>query len=150
MQEPDLKTAINSYLKSAKMMQLATASPDGHPWVCNVWFAADKDMNIYWISSTNRRHSIEIANNPHVAASICLVNQPSESDYGALQIEGIAEQVSKPLEMAKALKLYASRGIFSAKQVREFMADLEYPHRFYRLKPETISMFRDGKQTYRL
>lgn len=150
MQKTDLKTAINSYLKNAKMMQLATVSPGGKPWVCNVWFAADRNMNIYWISSTNRRHSIEIANNPHVAASICLVNDPGESDRGALQIEGIAEQVSKPLEMAKALKLYASRGIFSAKQVREFMADLEYPHRFYRLKPETISMFRDGKQTYRL
>ncbi len=150
MQEPNLKKAINLYLKSAKMMQLATSSPDGHPWICNVWFAADKDMNIYWISSTNRRHSIEIANNPHVAASICLVNQPSESDNGALQIEGTAEKLTSPLEIAKALKLYASRGIFSVKQVKEFMADLEYPHRFYRVKPKTICLFKNGKQTYRL
>lgn len=132
------------------MMQLATASPDGRPWICNVWFAADKDMNIYWISSTNRRHSIEIAANPRVAASICLVREPSESDRGALQIEGTAEQVTNPLEIARALKLYASRGIFSVKQVKSFMADLKYPHRFYRINPKTISLFQNGKQTYEM
>lgn len=150
MQKTDLEKAIKSYLKDAKMMQLATASPDGRPWICNVWFAADKDMNIYWISSTNRRHSIEIAANPRVAASICLVREPSESDRGALQIEGTAEQVTNPLEIARALKLYASRGIFSVKQVKSFMADLKYPHRFYRINPKTISLFQNGKQTYEL
>jgi len=50
-------------------MQLATAL-DNQPWVCSVWFAADKDLNIYWFSSTTRRHSGEVLKNKKVAAAI--------------------------------------------------------------------------------
>lgn len=151
MQKNDvLNTKIQSYLHEAKMMQLATSTLDGKPWICNVWFAADSDLNIYWISATTRRHSEEIAKNPYVAASICLVREPNESSKGALQIEGVVTQLKKPLEIAKILKLYASRGIFTAKQVKSFMADLEYPHRFYKITPSVIAMFEDGKQEYHL
>ncbi len=146
----DTKEQIQAYLAEAKMMQLATATNDGKPWVCNVWFAADDAMNIYWISSTNRRHSQEIAKNSQVAASMCLVREPNESDKGALQVEGIAEQVTSPVEIAKALKLYAARGIFTAKQVKSFMADLEYPHKFYKIRPATISIFLGSKQEYKV
>lgn len=146
----ELKERIQQYLSEAKMMQLATASKDGKPWVCNVWFAADDQMNLYWISSTDRRHSRELAANNHVAISICLVRDPSESEKGALQIEGTAEKLTNASEIARALKLYVSRGIFSLSQVKSFMADMVHPHVFYRAKPTTITLFQDGKKEYTL
>lgn len=134
-------------------MQLATVR-DGRPWICNVWFASDPDLNIYWFSATTRRHSQEVADNAHVAAAICLPHTPADSAR-AIQLEGTAEQLTNPLDITKAMKYYVGR-IFDAKQVKNFMSSLDKPHRFYRIKPETIVLFdtvnypRDSRQEYRL
>ena len=146
----ELHLKISKYLHKAKILHLATSTRDGQPWVSNVWFVADDDFNIYWISSTTRRHSHEITENQKVAASICSVREPSESDMGGLQLEGIASEVTNPLEIAKALKLYAARGIFTVSQVKKFMADLHYPHRFYKIMPSTIAFFGDTKEEYKV
>ncbi|MBP9667420.1 pyridoxamine 5'-phosphate oxidase family protein [Candidatus Saccharibacteria bacterium] len=144
-----LHQKIHDYLNEVKMMHLATASNDT-PWVCNVWFAADKDLTIYWISSTRRRHSKELVKNSSVAASFCLPSQPNESDKGALQMEGTATEVTNPIELAKALKLYVARGFFTAAQVKNFMASLDHPHRFYKISPERIVFFGSSAEEYLL
>lgn len=148
MPEATVKDKLTAYLAEAKMMQLATATLEGAPWVCNVWFVADKNLNLYWISATTRRHSLELQANPQVAASVCLVRDPSESNRGALQIEGTAAQVVSPLEVAKALKLYVAKGIFTGVQVKKSMADINAPHRFYKLTPTKIILFDGKKQEY--
>ena len=136
---PDVKDIIQQYLKDALMMQLATVR-DNKPWVCNVWFAADKDLNIYWFSAKTRRHSIEIADNPHVAAAICLPQSPNDSSSRALQIEGTAERLTKPTDVAVAMKHYVGR-VFSLKQVKQLMALVDRPHSFYKLTPENYILF---------
>lgn len=147
MSDPNLAQDIRNYLDEAKMMQLATS--DGkQPWICNVWFVADKGMNIYWISSTKRRHSEELAKNPQVAASFCIPSDPRDSDKGALQLEGIASEVTSPAELAKALKLYVRRGFFSLTQVKKFMANLDHPHRFYKISPTRIVYFGKSSREY--
>lgn len=138
----DVKSDIKKYLDEAKMMQLATVRDD-KPWVCNVWFASDNNLNIYWISSTTRRHSEEVKDNKHVAAAICMVREPSESDRGGVQLEGTASEVTNPIELAKALKLYVARGIFTLDQVKKFIADVTKPHKFYKITPQRIVFF-DG------
>jgi uncharacterized protein YhbP (UPF0306 family) len=148
MEDKDLRSEISAYFGSVKMMHLATSDGE-NPWVCNVWFASDNDFNIYWISSTNRRHSQEIARNPHVAASFCIPSDPSDTSAGALQLEGVATELSKPLEIAKALKLYVARGFFSLAQVKKFMGDLHHPHRFYKITPERIVHFGKSTSEYR-
>lgn len=120
------------------MMQLATVA-NGKPWVCNVWFAADDDLNIYWFSSTSRRHSLEVANDPHVAAAICLPQTPSHTPRG-VQLEGVAELLTKPGDVAKAMRHYVGR-VFTLKQTKDFMAMAASPHRFYRIKPTSIVLF---------
>ena len=132
-----LKNDIKKYFAEAKMMQLATVR-DNKPWICNVWFVSDKDLNIYWISSTTRRHSEEIKDNEHVAAAMCMVSDPSDTSKSGIQLEGVAHEVTNPVEMAKALKLYVARGIFTLDQVKKFMADVTKPHRFYKITPRRI------------
>jgi uncharacterized protein YhbP (UPF0306 family) len=56
-------------LKDIKLMQLASVR-DNKPWMCNVWYVMDEDHNVYWISRETRRHSLEIKDNPHVAATM--------------------------------------------------------------------------------
>ena len=77
----DLKKLIKDYLSQAQMMQLATSVND-QPWVCNVWFAADEDMNIYWFSSITRRHSKELLKNNKVAAAIVFPQTPKDTSRG--------------------------------------------------------------------
>lgn len=133
-----LKKLIKEYLKEAKMMQLATVN-NGKPWVCNVWFAVDNDLNIYWFSSTTRRHSIDVSKDPHVAAAICLPHTPSDPARG-IQLEGVAEMITDPKDMAKATRYYIGR-IFSVKQVKFYINSLEKPHKFYKITPNKFVLF---------
>lgn len=134
----NLKQLIQQYLKDARMMHLATIS-QGKPWVCNVWFAADEDMNIYWFSAMTRRHSEEVAKDPHVAGSMCLPQTPEDPPRG-LQFEGVAEMLTDEADVEKAESVYIGR-IFPKEKVQEFMAHSERPHKFYRIKPELLVLF---------
>jgi uncharacterized protein YhbP (UPF0306 family) len=127
-----LKQLIQQYLQETKVMQLATVS-EGKPWVCNVWFAADENMNIYWISSVNRRHSKDLASNPHVAGAVCLPQAPEEKQRG-LQFEGVAEMLTSQADVQKAMGCYVDR-IFSKEKLEGFLNHPERPHKFYRVKP---------------
>lgn len=149
----NLKALIKDYLQTAKLMQLATVSA-GKPWVCNVWFAADEALSIYWFSSTTRRHSHEVVSDPHVAGAICLPFTPDDKPRG-LQFEGTAEQLRGEADIQRAISLYSPR-IFSATKVHDFMSRPDHPHCFYRIKPELFVLFDiehfpgDPRQEYRL
>ena len=134
----NLKQLIKDYLDEAKLMQLATAT-DNQPWVASVWFAADSEFNIYWFSSTGRRHSKEVLKNPKVAAAIVFPHTPQDTPRG-LQFQGTAELLTEQKDIDKAISIYADR-IFSRKQIAKFMADDESPHSFYRIKPNQFVLF---------
>lgn len=134
----NLRKLIEDYLKEAKLMQLATSS-NNQPWVCNVWFAADKDLNIYWFSSTTRRHSKEVLKNKKVAAAIVLPHTPKDTARG-LQLEGTAEVVKDKKTILKAILLFTGR-IFTKNQIELFMKNKKWPHSFYKIKPTRFVLF---------
>lgn len=129
---------IRDYLKEATMMQLAT-SVNNQPWVCNVWFASDDDLNIYWFSSTTRRHSGEIKQNAKVAAAFCLPQTPKDAPRG-LQVQGTAIELESPEDTAKARSVYEGR-VFDAKTIDSLVANPEKPHKFYRITPSLFVLF---------
>ena len=138
MTKPNIRQLIKDYLRKAKLMQLAT-SADDQPWVCNVWFAADEDLNIYWFSSTTRRHSGEVLKNKKVAAAIVLPHTPSDPPRG-LQLQGSAEVLEKQADIDMAVSVYKTR-IFPIETIKELMQSKEKPHKFYRIKPTQFVLF---------
>ncbi len=69
---------IRQYLPKINVMQLAT-SVDSQPWLCIVHYYSDEDLNFYWISTPERRHSQEIKDNQKAAAAILVhENNPSK------------------------------------------------------------------------
>lgn len=134
----NLRKLITDYLQEAKMMQLATAL-DNQPWVCNVWFAADEELNIYWFSSITRRHSKEVLKNNKVAAAIVLPHAPIDPPRG-LQLQGVAEELNDTKDIQKAISFYQDR-IFPKEKIEQFMSDLKKPHKFYRIKPTQFVLF---------
>lgn len=80
-------------------MQLATVK-DGNPWICTVYFVADDDFNLYWMSARERQHSQEITSNPKVAVTIVHDTERKQ----ALQITGNAYEVEdNDIELAHGL-----------------------------------------------
>src|ERR1700754_2964088 len=87
----DVEKAIREYLPNILHMSLGTSS-DNRPWVCEVHFVYDDDLNLYWRSMPSRRHSQEIAQNPNVAGNIVEQHAKNEKPRG-LYFEGIAERL---------------------------------------------------------
>ncbi len=65
----DVEKVVREYIDKTIHMSLATTS-ESAPWVCEVHFAYDEKLNLYFRSLKSRRHSQEIATNPNVAGNI--------------------------------------------------------------------------------
>ena len=103
----DVEKAIREYLPNIIHMSLGTCV-DGKPWVCEVHFAYDDDLNLYWRSTPGRRHSQEIAANPNVAGNIVVQHSAGEKPRG-LYFDGTAEMLTGVTADHPAYKLYAER-----------------------------------------
>jgi nitroimidazol reductase NimA-like FMN-containing flavoprotein (pyridoxamine 5'-phosphate oxidase superfamily) len=57
-------------LDSTLYLVLGTADLDGRPWTSPVFFARVGDDRIYWVSSADARHSLNIAVRPGVSATV--------------------------------------------------------------------------------
>lgn len=99
----NLQDLAKEYLDSIKPMQLATIC-NGQPWICTVYFVADDNFNLYWMSSRERQHSQEIMSNPNVAITVVKDTERKQ----ALQIVGQAHEVSDQ-ELETAHKLYIAK-----------------------------------------
>ena len=103
MQPQDLiEKTIREYLSGVIHMSLAT-SKDNKPWVCEVHFSEDEDLNLYFRSKTSRRHSQEIAANPHVAGNIVRQFGLGEEPLG-VYFEGTAKLLEPGFEQDKAFE----------------------------------------------
>lgn len=88
-------------------MSLAT-SVDNKPWACQLHFAYDDELNLYFCSNTATRHCTEIAKNPHVAGAISTQHEPGEKPR-CVDFEGVAEMVTDITEDHPAYKAYNGR-----------------------------------------
>lgn len=125
----DIEKIVRENIGKTIHMSLATAH-DNIPWVCEVHFAYDNNLNLYYSSLTSRRHSQEISSNPQVAGNI--VRQHSAEEYPlGLYFEGKARLLESESDMQEA---YA---VLSKQQgtTKEDFEDAKNPekHRFYKI-----------------
>lgn len=69
MTDVNVEQIVREYIEKTMHMSLATVSGNA-PWICEVHFAYDGNLNLYFRSLKSRRHSKEIAVNPNVAGNI--------------------------------------------------------------------------------
>jgi len=125
----NIETVIRDYLPNIVHMSLATAASN-KPWVCEVHFVYDDDLNLYFRSLPSRRHSQEISANPSVAGNIVKQHAAGEYPLG-LYFEGQAALISDPAEREKLASLFKER----LKIDTDILADAGNPdgHQFYRI-----------------
>lgn len=85
----DIKELIKEVLDNGYLMSLGTLDSGG-VWVCDVIYIYDNDLNIYWMSDPEARHSKALIKNK-VAGTITVSGQ-GENNLG-IQFEGIANKI---------------------------------------------------------
>lgn len=128
---------LTTYLAEGRLMQLATAR-QGKPWVCTVYFVADDELNLYWLSWPSRRHSQEIAENHHVA--ITIVIKPDLPVIG-VQAEGTATIVDDHATVERAMSQYAEKYDGAGAQFAERFLAGTNQHVLYRFTPQMYYIF---------
>ncbi len=130
-----MKDLIQQYLAENKHMQLATVH-DGQPWICTVYFVADDDFNLYWMSARERQHSVEIASDSKVAVTVVRDTERKQ----ALQMIGNAYEVADE-ELERANELYQSK--FGAKDYNldEIKEHKPTGRAYWVFKPTEISLW---------
>jgi len=103
----NIENLIREYLPTVLHMSLAT-SADNKPWVSEVHFAYDDELNFYFFSDTNRRHCEELRANKYVSGNIVRQHGADEKPSG-VYFEGEAEQLEHVDTEDIAYKTYVER-----------------------------------------
>ncbi|MES2225800.1 MAG: pyridoxamine 5'-phosphate oxidase family protein [Patescibacteria group bacterium] len=133
----DIEKAIREYLLEIIHLSLATCK-ENRPWVCELHFAYDNDLNFYFRSKPDTRHSIEIASNPNVAGDIVTQHTVEEEPRG-VYFEGMAERLLNVDESHPAYTLYCERFGTGPEILEENKTDTG--HGFYKITVEKFSLF---------
>jgi uncharacterized protein YhbP (UPF0306 family) len=133
----DVEKTIRDYLPNVIHMSLATTK-DNRPWVCEVHFAYDDSLNLYFRSLKSRRHSQEIAANPNVAGNIVKQHGMGEKPFG-VYFEGKATLLEPGDEQQKAFEAIKSR-LKLGDDILEQAQD-ENGHQFYKIAVGTFYVF---------
>lgn len=133
-----IKKLIKDYLNEARLMQVSTAK-DNQPWTCSVYFAYDNDLNLYWISTPQRRHSQEIRENEKVAGVIVVPHTPGDKVRG-IQFQGVAELLTNSEKIQHAMDTYATRMGMKEERKQKIIQGKDN-HVPYRIKPTTFVLF---------
>ena len=102
----ELKRQILDYLQAHNTMTLATCAGDV-PWAATVFYASD-DLQLYFFSSPDARHSVNLSANSRVAVTM----QEDYKDWRAIQgiqLEGKVMPVDGVIEKAQAMAVYARK-----------------------------------------
>jgi uncharacterized protein YhbP (UPF0306 family) len=105
--EHDIKALVRGVLEKGHLLSLATVDKSG-PWVSDLVYVFDDDLNIYWLSMPEARHSQAILTNSAVAGTITISTRSKEPNE-AIQVEGSAEMIEGDI-LEMATKHLAKRG----------------------------------------
>lgn len=133
----DVEKMIREYIPQVIHLSLATAAGDS-PWVCEVHFAYDEDLNLYFRSLASRRHSQEINKNPKVAGNIIKQHSLEDTVVG-VYFEGTSKMLEPGDEQDKAFECIKSRLKMGDDILEE--ASKEDGHKFFKITVENFYAF---------
>jgi len=117
-------------------MQLATER-NHQPWIATVYFVADDENNLYWLSWPERRHSKELAEN--IRAAIAIPIQTEQPVIG-IQAEGTVEVVRDVNIVEQIMPSYITKYGQGTEFAARFKAGTA-KHALYKFTPEQFVLF---------
>ena len=144
----ELEQQILDYLQSHNTMTLATCAGD-IPWAATVFYASDR-FQLYFFSSPDARHSVNLSANSRVAVTI----QEDYKDWRAIkgiQLEGKVMLVDGVIDKAKVMAVYARKYADVIKLFTDPSSGVFHKAflkvKFYRVVPDKV-LFIDNEEGF--
>jgi uncharacterized protein YhbP (UPF0306 family) len=140
----DVET-LHMQIKQSSLMSLTTIAANGQPRSVVVWFAADKALNLVFMSRSTRRHCQELRADDRVSGTILrraeLTDKGPGSEVLGVMFRGAAIETSATAQEA-AYAVYQARwpqvtDLAPLAEVRSGMS----PIRFYSITPSEYTLF---------
>ncbi len=136
-----LKQEIDKYLKTQRLMSVATYGD--MPWIANVYYIHDSDLNLYFLSKDWREHCKAIEVNNKVAVAVADSSQPIYRPQKGIQISGTAKSVNTISSLKWMFKMWnkliaGSKGEKLSDPKKFIDAGLS---KIYRITPKRIKFF---------
>ncbi len=106
--ELDTIRCVRELLESQSTMTLATVDEQGHPDAAPLFFFLQNDLTLYWLSSADSRHSINLRARPQAAVAVYAPVNRWQKIRG-VQLEGTATEVSDPQQRREIIAGYRRR-----------------------------------------
>lgn len=142
---------VQKFLQGRMLLALATKDPKGNPWICNVYFVHDEDLNMYFFSEPRTNHSQHVEHNPNVAFTVAWHDDQNLADRKAIQAQGVCRRVNNWIEVGKKLILISKKipsfGHFSIEKMKKGEINV----RLYKITPHKLKFWSDElypKQKY--
>ena len=108
MSDDDTRQAIADFLAQHSTLVLATVDALNRPLAASLFFAADPELNLYWLSAATSRHSQNLAARPAVAVTVH--NETwTWSAIAGVQMEGQAALVPAGAAWQASWALYQAK-----------------------------------------
>lgn len=133
----NIEKVIREYLPEVIHLSLAT-TVDNSPWICELHYVFDQDLNLYFRSTPSRRHSKEIEKNPKVAGNIIKQHSTEQKPRG-IYFEGHGEMLQNVDKSHVAYKLYCERFRTNESILEE--AQTKEGHKFYKITVNKFYLF---------
>lgn len=111
-EEKTLRERVGEMMGRLTTMTLATTGPGGEPHAAAVYFAADRDGSLVFLSAKTTVHGENLLRDPQVAATIHDEHQEWEKLRG-IQLRGTAAPVPA-VRVPRAAAVYAAKFAFAA------------------------------------
>jgi len=139
MTEVDTRASIAAYLAAHSTLALATIGPDGAPMAASLFFVADADLRLYWVSGNSSRHSQNLTRHSRMAVTIH--NETwTWTEIAGVQMEGSARVVPPGPEWQAAWQLYLGKFPF----VSDFQAEVSRSN-FYAFTPAWMRLIDNSR-----
>lgn len=99
---------VAALLREQSTLSLATTGPHGEPWATPLFYIADADLTLYWLSSPKSLHSLNLARNPRAAASVYRSTARWREICG-VQMRGTTGRIVEPARRRPLLEAYCRR-----------------------------------------
>lgn len=137
MSNEKIEQIIRDYIPQIIHMSIASVH-DNKPWVCEVHFSYDDDLNLYFVSSVDTRHGQELIANPNIAGNI-VTQHHKDQKVRCVDFEGIAVVLDGKEAEEAAYKAYVSRYGESEGLLNEIRKDGNT--RFFKISVENFYLF---------
>ncbi len=131
---------VAAFLKSQSTLSLATTAADGTPHAAPLFYFADEQLRLYWLSSASSRHSRNLRHRPEAAVSMYAPTDDWKQIRG-VQMRGSVVVVSARSGRGEIVAAYCDRFQLGA----SFQTAIARS-RLYRLQPQWVRYLDNSKR----